>query len=112
MSKLQIRYLWPFLLMGLLSLPVHPQPDSQEPWTLPPPPPQRPAGVKEMTLGQVLELGLAQNPQMRVAAERVEQARAAYLQSKSQKNPKLVLTNSTRLQPETAIDTGPLLGQP
>lgn len=62
-----------------------------------------------MTLAETLELGLTQNPQMRVAAERVEQARASYLQTKSQKVPKLVLTNSTRLQRETSIDTGGLL---
>jgi outer membrane protein TolC len=72
--------------------------------------PERPSGVRQMNLTEVLELGLRQNPQMQVAAERIEQARATYLQQKSQKVPKLVLNNSTNVQRETAIETGNLLG--
>lgn len=64
-----------------------------------------------MTLPEALELGLTQNPQMRVAVERVEQARATYLQQKTQKVPKFVLTNGTNIQRESSIDTGPLLGR-
>lgn len=72
--------------------------------------PQRPAGVRRMTLSETIDLGLRQNPQMMVAAEKVEQARATYLQQKSQKNPKLVLTNGTDIQPENSINTERLLG--
>lgn len=73
--------------------------------------PERPSGIRRMSLSETLELGLKQNPQMQVAAERIEQARATYLQQKTQKVPKLVLNNATTVQRETSIDTGPLLGR-
>ncbi len=72
--------------------------------------PQRPSGVRRVDLSEALEIGLRQNPQMQVAAERVEQARATYLQQKSQKNPRLVLNNGTDIQPENSINTERLLG--
>lgn len=71
--------------------------------------PDRPSGIRPLSLPEALELGQRQNPNLQVAAERVEQARAAYLQQKSQKSPRLVLANSTTLQPENAIKTGALL---
>lgn len=67
--------------------------------------PTRPAGRQEMTLTEVLALGRAQNPQIRIAAEQVEQARATYLQAKTQKNPQLVLNNKTTIQPGRSINT-------
>ncbi len=67
--------------------------------------PARPAGVQEMTLLEVLALGKAQNPQIQIAGEQVEQARATYLQAKSQKNPQLVLNNKTTIQPGRSINT-------
>jgi outer membrane protein TolC len=70
--------------------------------------PERPAGVKEMRLGEVIDLGLAQNPQMQVAAERVERARAIYQQQKSAKVPRLILNNLTAVQPERRINTDDL----
>jgi outer membrane protein TolC len=72
--------------------------------------PARPSGIEPMTLQDALQLGQRQNPNLRVAAERVEQARAAYLQQRSQKSPRLVLNNSTTLQPENVIETNALLG--
>lgn len=78
-------------------------------WKLPLQAPARPSGIQSMPLDQVLEVGLRQNPQMALAAERIEQARTAYRQRKTQKVPQLVLTNSTVIQRENAIDTGPLL---
>lgn len=71
--------------------------------------PERPSGVREMTLQQALDLGMAQNPQIQAAYEDVEQARATYEQQKSQKRPKLVLDNTTTVQPERSIDTSNLL---
>jgi OMF family outer membrane factor len=68
--------------------------------------PQRPSGVRQMTLEEVLRLGIEQNPQMQIAAERVEQARATYEQQLTAKRPKLILNNSTAIQPERSIDTG------
>lgn len=109
MTRAKLRHLWTAFLCGLLWLPGWAEPTAQEPWKLPPRPPERPSGVRQMTLQETIELGLAQNPQMQIAAERVEQARASYLQSRSQKVPKLVLTNTTRVQPETSINTGGLL---
>lgn len=105
-----MRYFWTAFILSFLWLPAPAQPASGTHWELPAHAPERPSGVREMTLAETLELGLSQNPQMRVAAERVEQARATYLQAKSQKVPRLVLTNTTRLQRETSIDTGGLLG--
>ncbi len=74
---------------------------------------QRPSGSKSLRLDEFLELGLIQNPTMAIAMQQVEQARAAYDQQRSQKNPKLALNNSTTLQPEQSISTGGLLaGRP
>lgn len=70
---------------------------------------ERPAGVRQMTLQEALELGQTQNPLVRTAIEDVEQARATYEQQKTQKRPKLVLENSTTVQPERSINTEPLL---
>lgn len=68
----------------------------------------RPSGVRPLTLDEVLALGLTQNPTMRVALERIEQARATYDQQRSQKNPKLVLNDNTSLQPQRSINTSGL----
>ncbi len=104
------KYLLTVSLTVLLWMTSGAQPPSEVPWTLPPRALERPSGVRELTLTETLELGMSQNPQMKLAAERVEQARATYLQAKSQKVPRLILTNTTRLQPETSIKTGNLLG--
>lgn len=105
------KYLLTVSLTTLLWMTSGAEPPPEVPWTLPPRAPERPSGVRELTLTETLELGMSQNPQMKLAAERVEQARATYLQVKSQKVPRLILTNTTRLQPETSIKTGNLLGE-
>lgn len=71
--------------------------------------PLRPSGLQSLNLTEALELGLHQNPQMQVAIERIAQARATYEQQASSKNPKLILDNSTTIQPEKAISTDDLL---
>lgn len=70
--------------------------------------PQRPAGVREFHINEFVDLGLAQNPIMKAAAEQVVEARAQYEQLKTQKVPQLVLNDTTSIQPETSIDTGGL----
>jgi outer membrane protein len=71
--------------------------------------PERPAGVRKMDLDEFVDLGLAQNPIMVTAAQQVVEARAQYEQIKSEKVPKLVLTDGTTLQQETSVDTNSIL---
>ncbi len=110
----------PYFLAGLLTLALlGPAVAQQDPAGSPRPsdhsvvvptrPPERPSGVKPMTLKETLNLGLTQNPLIRSSLENVEQARASYQQQKTQKHPKLILDNTTTLQPERSINTRPLL---
>jgi len=68
-----------------------------------------PAGVRALDLDEVVSLGLQQNPQMRVAEEQVEQARAQYEEQKAAKGLRLQLNNSTTVQPRRSVDTSDLL---
>ncbi|MBI3927322.1 MAG: TolC family protein [Armatimonadetes bacterium] len=63
------------------------------------------SGARVYTLGESLEIGLRQNPQMRVATEAVVQAVAQYEQARSAKNPSLVFSDATTIQRPRIIDT-------
>ena len=68
-----------------------------------------PAGVRPLDLDEVVQLGLQQNPKMKVAEEQVEQARAQYEEQKATKGVKLQVQNLTTIQPRRDIDTSNLL---
>ena len=75
-------------------------------------PPRRtfgPAGVRPLDLDEVVQLGLQQNPKMRVAEEQVEQARAQYEEQRATKGVKIEVQNLTTIQPRRSIDTDNLL---
>lgn len=72
-------------------------------------PPSGLGAVRALTLEEALVMGVTQNPAMRIATERVEQARAVYEQQKSVKSPRLLLNNTTAIQPRRTIDTSDLL---
>ena len=68
-----------------------------------------PAGVRPLDLDDVVQLGLRQNPKMRVAEEQVEQARAQYEEQRAAKGVKVQVQNLTTVQPRRSIDTDNLL---
>jgi outer membrane protein TolC len=78
---------------------TRPEPAMPEDLTAPP------EGVRALTLSEALREGLARNPRMKLAAERIVQARAAYEELGSAKNVKLGLTNTTIGQPQRSIDS-------
>ncbi len=67
-----------------------------------------PAAVGTYTLQKSLDLGLTQNPTIRVADERVATAAAQYGQQQSQKNLQFVFGDKTTLQEKRTSSFGPL----
>lgn len=64
-----------------------------------------PDGVRVLTLEESLRDGLARNPTMKVAAEKVVKARARYQELKSAKNPKIGIDSGVIAQPQISIDS-------
>ena len=64
--------------------------------------------VGAYTLQKSLDLGLTQNPTLRVADERVATAAARYRQQQSQRNLQFVIADKTTLQEKQTSNFGPL----
>ena len=77
-----------------------------------PPGAAHPGDPGALTLQQTVDVGLAKNPSMKSAAERVSTAVAQYDQAQSQKNLKLSFSDSTqfRAQGPVSVSTAPILG--
>lgn len=96
------------LLLFMLFVPCLAQ-DQQPTLDLPPRKTFGPAGVRSLDLDEAIKLGLRQNPQMSIAEEQVEQARAQYEQQRSAKGLRLLVNNRTTVQRRRTIETSDLL---
>lgn len=77
-----------------------------------PPGAARPGEPGALTMQQSVDTGLKQNPQVRVADEKVKMAIARYELSETQLNPKFLFTDQTYIRPQggVSIPTPPILG--
>lgn len=97
-------------LVNLLNKPLPPL-ETTDPAN--PPGAARPNEAGALTLQSSVETGLARNPAIKIANERVSKALAQYDQQSSAKNLRLAFNDTTFIRPAgpAAISTGPLLSR-